>query len=72
MALLVPVIAYSFVSLGIHYGNKNPGNEAADEWQGLAFAGGFIVIVLALNAIIMFVIGVILNIYTFIKKKQNA
>ena len=71
-ALLASVIVYSFVSLGIYYGNKNSGNDAADEWQGIAFAGGFIAIVLALNAIIMFVIGVILNIYTFIKKKQKA
>ena len=72
LALLSLVIVSSFVSLGIYYGNKNPGNNAGDEWQGIAFAGGFIAIVLALNAIIMFVIGVILNIYTFIKKKQKA
>lgn len=71
MALLVPVIVYSFVSLGINYANKNYENED-DVWQGIAFAGGFIAIVLAFNAIIIFVIGVILNIYTFIKKKQKA
>lgn len=51
MALLVPVIVYSFVALGINYANKNYENDD-DVWQGIASAGGFIVIVLALNAII--------------------
>lgn len=71
MALLVPVIVYIFVTLGINYANKNFENED-DIWQGIAFAGGFIAIVLAFNAIIIFVTGVILNIYTFIKRKQKA
>ena len=73
LALLSLGVVFSFVSLGIHYGNKSyNGNSAGDEWQGIAFAGGFIAIVLSLNAIVLFVIGVILNIYTFIKKKQKA
>ncbi|GGA49029.1 hypothetical protein [Psychrobacillus lasiicapitis] len=73
LAFLSLGVVFSFVSLGIHYGNKSyNGNSAGDEWQGIAFAGGFIAIVLALNAIVLFVIGVILNIYTFIKKKQKA
>ena len=69
IALLVPVIVYSFVALGIDYfsrTNTDPDNTG----EGIAFAGGFIAIVLAFNAIVMFVIGVILNIYTFIKKKH--
>lgn len=71
IALLVPMIVYSFVVLGIDYfkrTNKDPDNTG----EGIAFAGGFIAIVLAFNAIVMFVIGVILNIYTFIKKKLRV
>ena len=68
MALLVPVIAYNFISLEIYYSNKN----AEDGYSDASFGGGTIAIILALNAIIMFVIGVILNIYTFIIKKQKA
>ncbi|MFJ8519004.1 hypothetical protein [Lysinibacillus xylanilyticus] len=67
MALLVPVIVGSFVYLGISYNNKI-GLEPGETGEGIAFAGGFIAVILALNAIIMFVIGVILNIYTFLKK----
>lgn len=71
IALLVPVIVYSFVASGIDYFEKN-NTDPDDTGEGIAFAGGFIAIVLAFNAIIMFVIGVILNIYTFIKKKQRV
>ena len=68
MALLVPVITYSFISLGIYYSNKN----TVDGYSDASFGGGTIAIILVLNAIVMFVIGLILNIYTFIKKKQKA
>ena len=68
MALLVPVIAYSIISLEIYYSNKN----TVDGYSDASFGGGTIAIILALNAIVMFVIGVILNIYTFIKKKRKA
>ena len=70
IALLVPVIVYSFVSLGIDY-FKRTNTDPDDTGEGIAFAGGFIAIVLAFNAIVIFVIGVILNIYTFIKKKNR-
>jgi len=66
MALLIPVIVGSFVYLGINYGL-----EPGDTGEGVAFAGGFMVLILAFNAIIMFVIGVILNIYTFVKNKRT-
>ncbi|MBD8036710.1 hypothetical protein H9635_08145 [Solibacillus sp. A46] len=68
MALLVPVITYSFISLDIYYSNKNTG----DGYSDASFGGGTIAIILALNAIVMFVIGVILNIFTFIIKKRKA
>lgn len=71
IALLVPVIVYSFVSLGIDY-FKRTNTDPDDTGEGIAFAGGFIALVLAFNAIVMFVIGVVLNIYTFIKKKQSV
>ena len=71
IALLVPVIVYSFVALGIDYFNRT-NTDPDNTGEGIAFAGGFIAIVLAFNAIIMFVIGVILNIYTFTKKKQRG
>ena len=71
IALLVPVIVYSFVSLGIDY-FKRTNTDPDNTGEGIAFAGGFIAIVLAFNAIVMFVIGVILNIYTFIIKKQRV
>lgn len=71
IALLVPVIVYSFVALGIDYFNRT-NTDPDNTGEGIAFAGGFIAIVLAFNAIVMFVIGVILNIYTFIKKKQRV
>ena len=71
IALLVPVIVYSFVSLGIDY-FKRTNTDPDNTGEGIAFAGGFIAIVLAFNAIVMFVIGVILNIYTFIRKKQRV
>ncbi|MEQ6357313.1 hypothetical protein ABNX05_22110 [Lysinibacillus sp. M3] len=71
MALLIPVIVGSFVFLGISY-NNSVELEPGDTGEGIAFAGGFMVLILAFNAIIMFVIGVILNIYTFAKNKQNT
>lgn len=65
MALLIPVIVGSFVYLGVSYVKAfEPDNTR----EGIAFAGGFMALILALNAIIVFVIGVILNIYTFVKK----
>ncbi|MGE7696675.1 hypothetical protein ACQKNC_21695 [Lysinibacillus sp. NPDC094177] len=68
MALLIPVIVGSFVYLGVSYAKAfEPDNTR----EGIAFAGGFMVVILALNAIIMFVIGVILNICTFFKNKQR-
>ncbi len=70
MALLVPVIVYCFIAFGIYHANKN--FDPDDTREGIAFAGGFMVLVLALNAIIMFVIGVVLNVYTFIKNKQKS
>lgn len=69
IALLVPVIVYSFVALGIDYFNRT-NTDPDNTGEGIAFAGGFIALVLAFNAIVMFVIGVILNIYTFIKKRK--
>ncbi|WP_339176322.1 hypothetical protein MKY51_07735 [Solibacillus sp. FSL R5-0691] len=69
IALLVPVIVYSFVALGINYFNRT-NTDPDSTGEGIAFAGGFIAIILAFNAIVMFVIGVILTIYTFIKKKR--
>ena len=68
MALLVPVIAYSFISLDIYYSNKNTG----DGYSDASFGIGTIAIILAFNAIAMFVLGVFLNIYIFIKKKRKA
>ncbi|MBD8033116.1 hypothetical protein H9632_08560 [Solibacillus sp. Sa1YVA6] len=41
-------------------------------YSDASFGVGVIAIILALNAILMFVIGVILNIYTFIIKKRKA
>ena len=69
IALLVPVIVYSFVALGIDY-FKRTNTDPDNTGEGIAFAGWLIAIVLAFNAIVMFAIGVILNIYTFIKKRQ--
>lgn len=71
IALLVPVIVYSFVALGIDYFNRT-NTDPDNTGVGIAFAGGFIALVLAFNAIVMFVIGVILNIYTFIKKRKKV
>ena len=71
IALLVPVIVYSFVALGIDYFQRT-NTDSDDTGEGIAFAGGFIALVLTFNAIVMFVIGVILNIYTFIKKRQRV
>ena len=71
MALLVPVIVGSFVYFGDSY-NKYVGLEPGDTGEGVAFAGGFIALILGLHAIIVFVIGVIFNIYTFVKSKQKA
>lgn len=65
MALLVPVIVFSFVSLML----KLTENDPNDDGTGIAFAGGFMVLFLADHAIIIFVIGVILDIYTFIRNK---
>ncbi|MER2006395.1 MAG: hypothetical protein ABS939_02990 [Psychrobacillus sp.] len=69
IALLVPVIVYSYLSLEIDYSQNNTGPDDMGEEMG--FAGGFIALVLAFNAIIMFVIGVILNIATFVNNKKN-
>lgn len=70
IALLVPVIVYSFVALGIDY-FKRTNTDPDNTGEGIAFVGGFIALVLAFNAIVMFVIGVILNIYTFIKREKR-
>ena len=70
IALLVPVIVYSFVALGIDYFHRN-NTDPDDTGEGIGFAGGFMALVLAFNAIIMFVIGVILNIATFINNKKK-
>ena len=74
MALLVPVIFYSFISYGMWYMEryeKIHGYQGGDG-TGVAFAGGFLAVTLGLHAIIVFVIGVIFNIYTFIKNKLKA
>lgn len=68
MALLVPVIVGSFVYLGVSY-NKIVGLEPGDTGEGVAFAGGFLAVILGFHAIIVFVIGVIVNIYTFVRNK---
>ncbi|MGN7478772.1 hypothetical protein ACTHOQ_13040 [Solibacillus silvestris] len=70
IALLAPVISYSFVAIGIS--NGQPNLEPDDTGEGIGYAGGFMLLVLAFNAIIMFITGVVLNIYTFIKRKQKA
>lgn len=36
----------------------------------VAFAGGFLAVTLGYHAIIVFVIGVIVNIYTFVRNKK--
>jgi hypothetical protein len=68
MALLIPVIVGSFVYLGVSYSKTY---EPDNTREGIAFAGGFMALILALNAIIIFVIGVILNIYTFVKNRRE-
>ena len=70
IALLVPVIAYSFVAIGIDY-FKN--NNTDPDYSGVevGIAGAFMAFVLAINAIIIFVIGIILNVSTFIKNKRK-
>lgn len=70
MALFVPVIVGSFVYLGVSY-NNSVGLEPGDTGEGVAFAGGFLAVTLGLHAIIVFVIGVIINIYTFVKKTKS-
>ena len=68
MAILVPVIVWSFVSIGIEY-NNTVGLEPGDTGEGVAFAGGFIAVILGFNAILVFGLGIIVNMYTFIKYK---
>lgn len=69
MALLVPVIVFSFIYLGISYNNiVEPDNTN----EGVAFAGGFMALLLGFHTIIVFVIGVIFNIFTYVKKTQKA
>lgn len=68
MALLVPVIVGIFVASGVSYAKAF---EPDSTREGIAFAGGFLAVVLGLHAIIIFVGGVILNICTFIKHKQK-
>ncbi|MEG0385990.1 MAG: hypothetical protein RR642_14670 [Solibacillus sp.] len=45
--------------------------ELESEDETIPFAGAFMILIIALNAIIMFVIGVILNVYTFVRNKQK-
>ncbi|MEG0440387.1 MAG: hypothetical protein RR587_14225 [Solibacillus sp.] len=45
--------------------------ELESEDKTIPFAGAFMILIIALNAIIMFVIGVILNVYTFVRNKQK-
>ncbi|SKA89877.1 hypothetical protein [Sporosarcina newyorkensis] len=71
MALLVPVIVFSFVSVGVSY-NNIVGLEPDDTGEGVAFAGGFIAVVLGLHSIIVFVIGAIVSIYNFTRKTQKV
>ncbi|AWE07852.1 hypothetical protein DCE79_10840 [Lysinibacillus sp. 2017] len=70
IALLVPVIAYSFVEIGIDYFENN---NTDPDYSGVevGIAGAFMAFVLAINAIIIFVIGIILNVSTFIKNKKK-
>ena len=65
MALLVPVVVGSFMYLMLKWIENDP----TDDGTGVAFAGGFMVLFLAAHAIIIFVIGVIINIYTFVRNK---
>ena len=67
MALLIPVFVGGFVYLGLNFIAFDPD----DTREGVAFAGGFMAIILVFNAIIMFMIGVILNIYMFFKNRRN-
>ena len=68
MALLVPIIVGCFIYLALNFVNFGPD----DTKEGVAFAGGFLAVFLVLHAIIMFVIGIIFNIYTFVKNKQEV
>lgn len=65
MVLLIPVIVYGSLYLW-YFLFDIFGLELS---EGIAFAGVFMILILALNAIIMFVIGVILNVSTFVRKK---
>ncbi len=69
MTLLVPVIVASFVSSGVSYAKVY---EPDNTREGIGFAGGFLAVTLGFHSIIVFVIGVIFNIYTFIKNKLKA
>lgn len=71
MVLLVPVIVYGSIYLWYLVGDIF-NLELNEENETIAFAGAFMILILALNAIIIFVIGVILNIFTFIRNKQNV
>lgn len=70
MALFVPVIVGIFIYWGVSYNNR-VGLEADDTGEGVAFAGGFLAVTLGLHAIIVFVIGVIINIYTLFKNAKR-
>ena len=71
MALLVPVTVFCFISFGID-SNRIVGLEPDDAGEGVGFAGGFLALILGFHAIIVFVIGIIVNIYTFVKKTLKA
>lgn len=68
MALLVPVIVGSFMFLML----KLIENDPTDDGTGVAFAGGFMVLFLAAHAILIFIIGVIVNIFTFVRNKLKV
>ncbi len=69
MALLVPVIVGLFINLGLSYAKTNYPEE---DRVGIAFAGGFMAVFLGFHAVIVFAIGIILNIWTFVQNKRKA
>lgn len=71
IAFLIPVIVYGSLYLWYLFGDTF-GLDLSEANETIAFAGFPMLVILALNAIIMFVIGVILNIYTFVRKKQKG
>ncbi|ATP39204.1 hypothetical protein CSE16_03685 [Solibacillus sp. R5-41] len=62
MALLILVVVNSFVFLIYHFIIIFLPFETAD---GIPFAGGFMVVFLAFHTNIIFVLGVIFNVFTF-------